>query len=278
MLAKLAYDIHSNHISESGKKYDAEFEKWWRDHSIESLFGSRSNWSRWKDAGAAISKVEARFSKHATKLPISVDALYAVSQLTDDELALCLENTYTRTSVTTDRLGWRYPKKPKPLINPSVTGSKIRTWSKKWRDPSIKQPSDPRRLVLATVKIHGSFFDFDPNTAAPIGTLNKDDVRNLAKKLTDALSGQDAVVLVENHVEQLCSKHDEREARAVERSSQRAKIKQRKDERAKKYEQYRKDAQLTPERIAKLKRHIQYVERLGRPKKIDPNVFAKLKV
>jgi hypothetical protein len=65
-----------------------------------SIFGSRGNWTKWYRAGEAIEKVHTQFEKYADKLPTTRDALYEIALLQPDELPLCLENNYTRGSVT----------------------------------------------------------------------------------------------------------------------------------------------------------------------------------
>ena len=223
-LARLAYEIHSTHISADGRKYDDHFEKWWKNHSVERLFGSRSNWSRWQTAGGAIAKVEVQFAKHFSALPMSVDALYAVAQLTDQELALCIQNTYTRTSITDPEQKWKRPKKPRPVIHPSATAASIRNWTEKWRNPVSKIATDPRRLVLATIKIHGSFFNFDRNNAAHTGKIDKAAIQHLGGKLKEFFAGQEETILLESQSDHLCSLYDAREKRAIDAAAKRVAV------------------------------------------------------
>jgi hypothetical protein len=223
-LAKYAYDIHSRHIQDNGK-YDAAFRKWWNDYSLGGIFGSAANWSRWHQAGSAISKVDSRFSSHTTKLPTTLDALYAIAQLTDEELELCLENTYSRSEITSDRSKWKAPKKPKPVINPSSSAASIRGWVKKWRTPPQKAKSDPRRLVLATIKIHGSLFDFDKDGNAT-GKVTKKQVRKWAKQIRSLFARQASSVRVDVKDDELCAGWDKRQAQSAERAVKRKKLKE----------------------------------------------------
>lgn len=221
-LARLAYDIHAHHISSDGRKYDAAFEKWWNEHNVGSLFGTRGNWTHWHQAGEVISKVEARFSAHFTQLPMTVTALKAIAELTDAELTLCLQNTFKRSSLTQLESEWTRPKKPKPLINPSVSGATIRSWCEAWRNPKPKVKSDPRRVVLATIKMHGSFFNFDKTTAEHNGKIGKDEIRALDKKLNEIFGGQSEIILIDSNAERLCSSYDVKEKRATDAVARRA--------------------------------------------------------
>ena len=233
-MAKLAYEIHSEHISKDGRKYDAPFEKWWKENDVGALFGTRSNWTHWHQAGLVISKVEKRFSRNFNQLPMTVRALKEIAELTDEEMGLCLQNTYARTSLSQPEGTWTRPKKPKPLINTSVSAAKINAWREAWRNPKPKVKSDPRRLVLATIKIHGSFFDFDKRTALPSGLLDKEAVRKFSKKLNDVFGSEEKFVLVENHAEKLCSQHNTRQERANNTLTKRSAKKKRSNVYAKK--------------------------------------------
>lgn len=59
-LAKQAFQIHSEHYLRTDRKYDKDFEAWWKAHELEQVFGSRDNWSKLYRAGEALEKVHAR--------------------------------------------------------------------------------------------------------------------------------------------------------------------------------------------------------------------------
>jgi hypothetical protein len=168
-LARIAAQIRNEHFDSSTNRYDAQFEAFWKNFSMERKFGSRANFTKYAKAGDAIGLVAAQFEKYESKLPTTLDPLYEFSQLNIEEIELCLEDTYTRTEVTPDREKWKKGKNPKPLITPSTTASAIRSWRKNWREP--KQPiTDKRRLPLAELKLHGSFFDF--KDGKPVGLVS----------------------------------------------------------------------------------------------------------
>jgi hypothetical protein len=168
-LAKEAFQIHSEHYSRTERKYDKDFEVWWKVQGLDQVFGSRGNWTKWYRAGEAIEKVRAQSEKYANKLPTTCDALYEIALLQPDELRLCLENRYTRSSVTQPEAEWKRPKSLKPVINPATTASSIRSWRKNWREP--RQPrADKRTLPFIRIQIHRSLYDFD-KSGQPTGVI-----------------------------------------------------------------------------------------------------------
>ena len=89
-------------------------------------------------AGEVISRFEQRFNQHFDKLPTSREALKSIGNLSDDELALCLENTYRRTVVTAPGNEWSCLKKAKPVVCPSATAAAIDNWRENWRQPKVR--------------------------------------------------------------------------------------------------------------------------------------------
>ena len=87
----------------------------------------------------------ATVKKYADRMPLGVTARYEVSQLTDEEINLCLENRFTRSEVGGER---RAPKKPTPVIRSDSSAKEIRNWKNKWRDPKAKEPKSSDKLTL----------------------------------------------------------------------------------------------------------------------------------
>jgi gamma-glutamylcyclotransferase (GGCT)/AIG2-like uncharacterized protein YtfP len=168
-LAKQAFQIHNEHYLRTNRKYDEDFELWWEAQGLEQVFGSRGNWTKWYRAGEALEKVHAQFEKYANKLPTTRDSLYEIALLQPDELRLCLENNYSRSSVAQPEAEWKRPKRLQPVINPGATASSIRSWRKNWREP--RQPrADKRTLAFITIRIHRSLYDFD-KSGQPTGVI-----------------------------------------------------------------------------------------------------------
>lgn len=212
---KLASLLRNQYLDESGRKYDAAFQTFWKDFSMNDLFKSQSNFTKYAAAGDAISKVEKRYEQHFKKLPMSVSALYEVALLSDEELELCLHDTYKRSEITSDRSKWKSNKKPKPLINPQVTASEIANWRKNWNNPKAAA-TDKRRLKLAEIYVHGSLYDFDRKTAEFIGKLTKEYVKAISESLIDVVGKFDGeLIRLDLKDEALYSGHDRRATAAI---------------------------------------------------------------
>lgn len=214
-LAKKAYQIHSEHYSRTNRGYDKNFEVWWEVQRLEQVFGSRGNWTKWYRAGEAIEKVHAQFESYASKLPTTRDALYEIALLQPEELRLCLQNRYTRSSVTQPEAEWKRPAKPQPVINPGATASSIRSWRKNWREP--RQPrTDKRTLPFITIQIHRSLYDLD-KSGQPAGLIAPGQAVEINQKIIDLLKPLDAFVRVDSKLEHLLEDYDKRRVAAEKR-------------------------------------------------------------
>ena len=212
---KLASLVRNQYLDDTGRKYDAAFQTFWKAYSMNDLFKSLSNFTKYAAAGDAIIKVEKRYEQHFEKLPMTVAALYEVSQLTDEELELCLHDTYKRHEITSDKSKWKSNKKPKPLINPMVKASEISNWRKNWNNPKAAA-TDKRRLKLAEIYVHGSLYDFDKKTAEFIGKITKDYVQSISDALETTVGKFDPeLIRLDLKDEALFSGHDKREASAI---------------------------------------------------------------
>jgi len=215
-LANLAADIRNQYFDIESGKYDGRFNNFWNSYSMESRFGKLQNFTKYALAGEAINKVKAQFEQHEKKLPMTLAALYEVSLLTLDELELCLQDKYRRTEVTLDRSKWTKPKKPSPLITPSVTASEIKSWRKNWRNPT--QPNtDKRRLPLAEMKLHGSFFDFKDGKHT--GAVSKEKVIEIVELLMNLKNSIDEdIVRFDIHDASLFEGYETRQVQSIEKA------------------------------------------------------------
>lgn len=215
-LAKQAYQIHSEHYSRTNRRYDKNFEVWWEAQGLEQVFGSRGNWTKWYRAGEALEKVHAQFEKYTNKLPTTREALYEIALLQPDELRLCLENKYSRSSVTQPEAEWKRPKRLQPVINPAATASSIRSWRKNWREP--RQPrADKRTLPFITIHIHRSLYDFD-KSGQPAGVIAAGQAVEINQKIIDLLKPLDAFVRIDSRLEHLLEGYDKRRVAAENRT------------------------------------------------------------
>jgi len=185
-LATIAANIRNQYLDAKGRKYDSSFQAFWKDYGMERKFGSLANFSKYANAGDALGKVRAQYETYEKRLPTTLGALDEFSKLTQDEMELCLENTFRRTEVTSDRTKWKpISKKPKPLITPSVSAAAIKTWRTNWRNPKA-EPTDKRRLKIAEVKVHGSLYNFQGGKH--IGSISIEQVEQITAALKAAIA------------------------------------------------------------------------------------------
>jgi len=220
-LAKEVFQIHSEHYSRVDRKYDSDFEVWWEAQRLDQVFGNRDNWAKWYRAGEAIEKVHTQFEKYVHKLPTARDALYEIALLQPDELRLCLQNRYTRNSVTQGETEWKRPKTPQPVINPRATAGSIRSWRQIWREPRPPR-TDKRTLPLITIYVHGSLYDFD-KFGHPTGEIAPGQVVEINQKIVDLLKPLDAFVRIDSKLEHLLVGYDKRRKKAEEDARKKSK-------------------------------------------------------
>jgi hypothetical protein len=220
-MAEKAYHIRNQYLSADGRKYDPKFEEWWTLHNLNSVFGGRSNFTKWASAGEVLEK--AKFDKSSDRMPHSLNALYEVALLTDDERKLGLENTYTRATLTDAPKG---KKKPSPLIHPETTAATIKSWRTRWRNPKPKS-TEKRRLPYATIKIHGSLFDFD-NKGTHSGILTIEKLKAIHDALINSMKPFGDYVLLETELNKLTEAFHKRQDRAELLASKKAAEKKRK--------------------------------------------------
>src|ERR1700680_3104149 len=68
-----AFEIRSQYLLADGRKYDPEFEIWWSTHKLDSIFGTRANFSKWAASGEALE--HAKFDKYSDRMPTTLSAL-----------------------------------------------------------------------------------------------------------------------------------------------------------------------------------------------------------
>ena len=233
-LATTAATVRNQCLSADGKRYDADFYKFWKTFDMEKKFGSLSTFSKYAGIGDAIEKVRARYEQYQDRLPTTMTALYEFSQLEDYELELCLEDHWTRTEITADSGKWkRKGRRPAPIINPSATAAAIRTWRTHWRNPK-QPPTDKRRLALAEIKIHSALFDFKNGQHSDL--ISKEQVIEIAEALKELMKKFDgSIVRLDLRDERLRAAYDKKEAAALAKAAEEAaKAERRKQRSAKK--------------------------------------------
>jgi hypothetical protein len=216
-LAKYAAELRAQYIDAKGN-YDKKFQDFWEKFELDKNFGQRANFTRYALAGRAIEKIEANFPQLETlekRLPTSIAALYELSQLNLDEIKICLENTYKRKDLTTPQNDWSRPKKPTPLITPSVTAAQLKSWREKWRNPTAAS-TDSRKLLLAVVRLDKSLNEYNKETGEYSGKFERDDVAAITEALKQTISEfKTELVRLDLHDQKLIADANKRQASAL---------------------------------------------------------------
>ena len=184
---------------------------------MEKLFGSKSNFTRYAQVGEVIVKQKANLGREISQLPLSVNALYAIHDMTDDEVSLCLEDHYTRSSITViDKSQFvKKSKKPQPVINPNDTAASKTSWLNKWRKPTVPS-TDKRRLEFITIKADATVYDFDKSEGSFAGRTTVDQLKAIQEKIVALLKGEDAHVLVVSKLSDIAKGHEKRKQAAMD--------------------------------------------------------------
>ena len=140
-----------------------------------------------------------------------------MSQLTPDELKLCIQDRYTRTSLGDQGTG---KKTPSPLIHPEVTAAELKAWRTRWRNPKPKS-TEKRRLQYATIKVHGSLYDLE-KPGADSGILTVEKLKEIHDALTRSMQPFNEHVLLETRLDHLIQGHQKRQEQAQERARKEA--------------------------------------------------------
>ncbi|MGJ0510526.1 MAG: hypothetical protein ACR652_26060 [Methylocystis sp.] len=175
--AELAWEVRRSH-SHRTKGYNASFREFWRTYHMDKTFGSLPNFTKYAEAGGTILRIRKDYPDYESRLPTSLRALYEVSQLKADELAICFEDTFTRDEITEDRSKWKGGSAPKPLITPTTPAEEIRRWRQQWRKPvSAKQQST---ITLARIEVDRGAFKTGTGSIPP-------EIQKLVRELVSAL-------------------------------------------------------------------------------------------
>jgi hypothetical protein len=224
-MALLAQGVRRTNKNQSGE-YTKQFHEWYAEFNMEKLFGSKSNFTKYAQAGEVIVKHKAELGREMSQLPLTVSALYAIHDMTDEEVSLCLEDHYTRSSITvTDKSQFkRQSKTPQPVINPNATAGSITSWLHKWRNPPVPS-TDKRRLEFITIKADATIYDFDRTEGSFAGQTTVDQLKAIQEKIVALLKGEDAHVLMVSKLLDIANGHEKRREAAMNATSKKKKPK-----------------------------------------------------
>jgi hypothetical protein len=137
-----------------------------------------------------------------------------------DGIELCLEDHYTRSSITvTDKSQFkRQSKTPQPVINPNATAGSITGWLHKWRNPPVPS-TDKRRLEFITIKADATVYDFDKIEGSFTGKTTVEQLKEILDKVAAALQAQDDHIRIVSKLSEIDEGHKKRKQAAMDAAS-----------------------------------------------------------
>jgi len=173
----LSSGIRDRYIDPTTHTYPKEFKDNYTKWGLEDLFGKLPNFTKYSGSGDVINYIISEmedYEKYLNVLPMSVGCMYQLSMIlkgVDDELFRQLfYYTPKRRSVDEDPIEWK--QDPESLINPWVTEEKLRTWFKRWNEPTKEVDPTPLKVPFLTITCHKDLFEFDRETGDKVGVLD----------------------------------------------------------------------------------------------------------
>jgi hypothetical protein len=178
--------------------YKEEFKSWYEQNNLREVYGVLSNFTLYAMAGRLLCFVRWKVGdQYIDRLPSSMTALYAMSQIlwdqgdsTDDKRRALFSDALIKPIDDGTKFN--------TFIHPEVTRKEIEAWHAKQTDkrekpvkPDVDSGNhDPRKVVLATIKVHENLFSFTKE-GRKFRTLDLTDVEQLLKKLEELVSQLD---------------------------------------------------------------------------------------
>ena len=204
MMAKRAYFLRQQYVEAIDDNETSQWTDFW--NGDENTVGFWTIWGGTKDSARKkfddyrrvggvlnIFSENTLLQQHYRQLPEKMNALVAISRLSLNEIKMCLQGHYTRTSKS-DVNGVKDQKKP-PVINIDATEASIEKWLDSWRNPKEKLSKDkePLRVKIAEIYAHADILRVGVTSANDAAALISDisimdDAQSLVselKKLTD---------------------------------------------------------------------------------------------
>ncbi len=195
----LAAGMRNRYLNKATNSYEKEFSDWYTKKKMNDLFGGLSNFTKYASAGDVVAHVASSSSdpqKFLDRLPVSVGALYEISQILNDGpevFNLCLRFTATRKTLDQPKHEWttKYPA----LIRHNTTEAQVRNWRRHWNNPPpVRQKrTDKRTLPFAVITCSGELFDFHRKTGEKIGCLDLPEVEAFLEKLNSLFTEDNAL-------------------------------------------------------------------------------------
>ena len=202
-LCMIAYGLRTHNLIKSksgaggnveGLVYKPAFDDWYQKNSIDDLYGSKSNFTHYAMAGRLLNYVRWQVGKeYIDQLPGSMTALYALSKIVwsqGDKATDASRKLFQKALIEPLKTGSKTA-----LINPNVPKKDIDAWraksSTKSKGVAIVK-SDPRTIVIATIKVHKDLFKFTRESGKKLHGPKLTDVKTLAEKLEKLIIEFDA--------------------------------------------------------------------------------------
>lgn len=218
----LAAGIRNKYLNKKTGHYSGDFDDWFRKNKMEDVYGGVKNFIKYASAGDVVAHTAFNTSdpeKYLQQLPISLRALYEISFILKGSIEkknnwflLCLNH---RQFIKLEN-GKEVPTRDKstiPLINKHVTAPEIKAWLENRNNPveTLKQKrKDDRVLLLATISVSGSLYDFNKKTGDHIGSAKLQEVQRLMKELTRLFSKTEKIIKIDSNLPELETKYQKR--------------------------------------------------------------------
>jgi hypothetical protein len=195
---------------------NANFHSWYAKFNMDKVFGRKSTFYKYAEAGKVLLKFKTDFHESFHKLPFEISALYAIAEMTDEEIALAVKDHYLKdpeshaTVIGTS-------KSPQPVINPNATALSITRWLKHWRNPPVSS-TERRRVPLLSINAHESIFDFDKH-GNQVGQTTFEDIDRIYHKIIDILHDENKHVLVCHRLFEVKKEYERRRFSALDKAS-----------------------------------------------------------
>lgn len=220
-MALLAHATRKANMTITGD-YTKEFNIWYAKYNMEKIFGKRSNFSKYADAGFILDYFKDKLKKQIDILPLNISALGTIKHFTEEELKLALEDHWIKDPKKNYEIR-RKDKRPSPIINPEATKSSLDAWLHKWRNPPVLS-TEKRRLPFLSINAHGSVYDFDSSGNFK-GTTTVADLERIDKKIRNALKGEEQHILYNSLFIHIKEAQEKRRLRILDSKSTKSKKK-----------------------------------------------------
>jgi hypothetical protein len=209
-LCMIAYGLRKHNLVKAksgaggnaqGRVFKPEFLHWYQVNSLTDVYGSISNFTLYAMAGRLLEYVRWQLGKeYVDHLPWSMTALYALSQIVwsqGDTANDASRNLFKKALTEPTKDG----SKHNAFIHPHVSRKEVDEWraaqitnEKVLPKSKVKSAikDDPRKIVIATIKVHQDLCKFARSTGRKISGPKMPDVEQLTALLQEVVDKFDA--------------------------------------------------------------------------------------